>query len=132
MNYYHIALATAILFIIPENSESVCVTKRTDWGQFGSFFTDPLCDVWCRMRRCGKGVCREDPATTNTANCVCEKCYRDDNGNVIFPEDDGFQQSRLNFDGPRSSTSSSSSWAMNQRNENDLYPSQNSYDYDRN
>ncbi|CAP21591.1 Protein CBR-ABF-5 [Caenorhabditis briggsae] len=135
MHYSCIFLCTVILFIIPDNSESVCVTKRTDWGQFGSFFTDPLCDVWCRMRRCGKGECRENPTTTNTANCVCEKCYRDNNGNVIFPEDDGFyQQSRLNFDNPSTSSSSSSfnGGTMNQRNQDNLYPSQNSYDYDRN
>ncbi|CAA90673.1 AntiBacterial Factor related [Caenorhabditis elegans] len=129
MNYNFLLLSACIIFLIPEKSESICVTRRTDWGQFGSFFTDPLCDVWCRIRRCGKGQCREDPATSNTANCVCEKCYRDDDGNVIFPDNDGFQQSRLNFD---NSPTSSSPWTMNQRNEDDLYPSQDRYDTDRN
>ncbi|CAI2356233.1 unnamed protein product [Caenorhabditis sp. 36 PRJEB53466] len=125
MNYYFLLLAL-IASIIPQESESVCVSRQTDWGQFGSFFTDPLCDVWCRIRRCGEGVCRESKNERNRANCVCEKCYRDDWGNVIYSQDDYYEPSRLNFD----RTSASPSRSQNQRSQDNLYPSQNNYNTD--
>lgn len=37
-------------FLIGLNKGSVCLTRRTDWGQLGAIFTNPVCDVWCRIR----------------------------------------------------------------------------------
>ncbi|CAL2050796.1 hypothetical protein CAEBREN_14150 [Caenorhabditis brenneri] len=135
MNYYYLLFSTVLLAFIPDNAESICISRRTDWGQFGSLFTDPLCDAWCRMRICGKGVCRETRTNKpNTASCICEKCFGMGDGDVIYPDNDRYEQSRQNYDGPSysSPSSSSSSWGMNQRGQDNLYPSQNNYDYDRN
>lgn len=43
-------LSTVILLTFVEETESICISRRTEWGEFGAFFTDPLCDVWCRIR----------------------------------------------------------------------------------
>ncbi|CAB07627.1 AntiBacterial Factor related [Caenorhabditis elegans] len=78
-------------FLIGLNKGSVCLTRRTDWGQLGAIFTNPVCDVWCRIRQCGPGQCKEDPMTSDEAQCVCEKCYRDSYGNAIYPGNNGLQ-----------------------------------------
>uniref|UniRef100_A0A1I7US78 Nuclear receptor domain-containing protein n=1 Tax=Caenorhabditis tropicalis TaxID=1561998 RepID=A0A1I7US78_9PELO len=77
-------------------------------------------------------MCREDLSKKNTASCICEKCYGMSGSDVMYPDNDGFEQSQINFDRPSSSSSSSSSWPMNQRGQDDLYPSQNSYNGDQN
>ncbi|CAA20999.1 AntiBacterial Factor related [Caenorhabditis elegans] len=86
-----------IVTLVISNCDGICLNHE-GWGNVGSVFTDPLCNVWCEIKLCGPGQCIEDPMTTAPARCVCEKCYRDNSGNAVYPggNNDYQQQAQMN------------------------------------
>ncbi|CAB3400171.1 unnamed protein product [Caenorhabditis bovis] len=122
-----IVLLAIVSVLIPVTAQ-ICVGRDNEWAQFGSVFLDPLCDVWCHLRKCGSGKCLENPNSnkSNKYECVCEKCYRNGDGNVIKPDDDGFE-GEYRYPIPYDEDSQQGS-STPQYSRDTLYRSQSNYD----